>query len=209
MTAGSNSQPFPLVEKTACPMPKEFPARPDSLAADDEARRLTTAISRGDEAAFRELYDRYQDRVYRLALLLSHGSESLSSETVQSVFVTAAAKLRSVESEAHLWNWLARVARQQLARNRRQLAPNQSIVAVADLPDHPNPQEPDALLEEQLDAALRDLDPDERRLIESFYFDGLSQRDLAQQLGTTAKAVSSRLERARARLRAYVNRRFQ
>jgi RNA polymerase sigma factor (sigma-70 family) len=46
------------------------------------------------------------------------------------------------------------------------------------------------------------LTADERQLIEWFYFDGLSHKEIAGQLGATSKAVSSRLERARSRLRA-------
>ena len=86
---------------------------------DAEALRLAAAVGRGDEAAFRELYDRYHDRLFRFALALGHGDETLAGEAVQSVFVTAASKLRRVESAEHLWNWLARVARQQLAKTRR------------------------------------------------------------------------------------------
>jgi RNA polymerase sigma factor (sigma-70 family) len=42
----------------------------------------------------------------------------------------------------------------------------------------------------------------ERQLLEWFYFDGLSQKDIALRLRLTIKAVSGRLERARAKLRA-------
>jgi DNA-directed RNA polymerase specialized sigma24 family protein len=103
--------PHPIVESSS--------ANTSPPGADDGARRLATALARGDEAAFRQLYDRYQPRLFRLALVLGRGDELLAQDTVQSVFVTAAAKLRRVDSEEHLWNWLARVARQQLARTRR------------------------------------------------------------------------------------------
>ena len=62
------------------------------------------------------------------------------------------------------------------------------------------------MLEEKLDAALRSMEPEERQMIEWFYFDGLSHKEMAAQLAATPKAVSSRLERARARLRSLLNR---
>lgn len=170
--------------------------------ADTEARRLVTAIGRGDEAAFRELYDRYQERLFKLALVLGHGDEQLAGDIVQSVFVTAAAKLRHVESEEHLWNWLARVARQQIAKTRRQRHHDATVVGMAELPECAHAREPDSVLEENLDAALLLIEADDRQLIEWFYFDGLSHHEIASHLGATPKAVSSRLERARARLRA-------
>ncbi len=133
---------------------------------------------------------------------------SLAQDTVQSVFVTAAAKLRRIDGEEHLWNWLARVARQHLAKAWRQRGRDSAVVSVADPPDCPDAVAPDSVLEENLDAALQELDEEERRLIESFYFDRLSHQKIAEQLNATPKAVSSRLERARARLRSLITRRL-
>ncbi len=52
-----------------------------------------------------------------------------------------------------------------------------------------------------LDAALAQLDPAERALLEEKYFSGAAVRHLAERLGLTPKAVESRLTRARAELR--------
>ena len=105
--------------------------------ADAEARRLAGAVARGDEAAFRELYDRYHGRLFRLALVLGRGDELLAHDTVQSAFITAAAKLRHAESEPHLWNWLARVARQHLAKAWRRRGREPAVVGMAEPPDCP------------------------------------------------------------------------
>jgi RNA polymerase sigma-70 factor (ECF subfamily) len=165
-------------------------------------------VARGDEAAFRQLYDRYQPRLFRLALVLGRGDELLAQDTVQSVFVTVAAKLRRVDSEKHLWNWLARVGRQQLAKTWRQRQQDSAVIGMADPPEYPGTMASDSVLEENLDAVLQELDAEERRLIESFYFDRLSHQEIAGQLNTTPKAVSSRLERARAKLRSLITRRL-
>lgn len=197
---------FPVSGQAARATGEALTVQTPSSTADMEACRLVTAIGRGDEAAFQELYDRYHERLFKLALVLGHGDELLAGDTVQSVFVTAAAKLRHIESEGHLWNWLARVARQQLARTRRQRQHDATVVGMADLPECTNAREPDSMLEENLDAALLLIEVDDRRLIEWFYFDGLSHNEIAGHLGATPKAVSSRLERARARLRAILKR---
>ena len=177
-------------------------------SADDEACQLAAAIGRGDEAAFRQLYDRYHQRLFRLTLVLSHGDESLAHDTVQSVFVTAASKLRRVKSDEHLWNWLARIARQQLAKLWRQRQRDSSVIGMAELPDCNDARASDSLLEESLDAALLALDVEERRVIEWFYFDELSCKEIAERLSATPKAVSSRLERARTKLRLSLARRL-
>jgi RNA polymerase sigma-70 factor, ECF subfamily len=176
--------------------------------ADDVARRLAAAVARGDETAFREFYERYHRRLFRFTLVLARGDETLAHDAAQAAFVTAAAKLRGAEGEEHLWNWLARVARQQLAKAWRQRRRDAAVVGAAELPDCPDGVEPDSLLEETLDAALLAMDADERELIEWFYFDQLSHKEIAERLGATPKSVSSRLERARAKLRSAIARRL-
>jgi RNA polymerase sigma-70 factor (ECF subfamily) len=200
MTDSITSMLFPSHGQLARPAGEALNV-PTPTDADAEARRVAIAVGRGDEAAFRELYDRYHERLLRLAIVLARGNESLAGETVQSVFVITASKLRRVESAAHLWNWLARIARQQLARTRRS-QPDATIVAVADLPECANVRELDSALEDNLEVALRTLTAEDRQLIEWFYFDGLSHKEIAGRLGATPKAVSSRLERPRAQLRS-------
>src|SRR5881628_458960 len=136
MTVWINSMPFPAVGQASRPTGEGLHVQTPPSTADVEARRLALAVGRGDGAAFGELYDRYHGRLFRFALVLGHGDEGLAGDTVQSVFVTAAAKLRGVESEQHLWNWLARVARQQFGKLRRQRRLDASVVSVADLPDY-------------------------------------------------------------------------
>lgn len=178
-------------------------------AADAEARSLAMAIGRGDEAAFRTLYDRFQPRLFRFALVLARGDELLAQDLVQSVFVTAAKKLRRADSEEHLWNWLARVARQQSSKSWRRQQRDPAAAHAETLPeDCPAATEPDSLLEEILDGALQTLESEERQLVQIFYFDHRSQKEIAEQLGTTPKAVSSRLERVREKLRSLIKRKL-
>lgn len=207
MTVSTSSIPLLIRGQTAHP-PVEASSGQAASAADAEARVLAAAIGRGDETAFRTLYERYHARVFRFALVLSRGDESLAHDVVQSVFVTAARKLRQADGEGHLWNWLARIARQQLAKAWRKRQRDLKIVTVEVLPDCPANAEADSVLEEVLDGALSAMELEERQLIESFYFDRLSQKEIAEQLATTPKAVSSRLERAREKLRALIKRRL-
>lgn len=199
---------FPVRGPTPHPIVESSSANISPPDADDAARRLAAAVARGDEAAFRQLYDHYHQRLFRLALVLGRGDELLAHDTVQSVFVTAAAKLRRAESEAHLWNWLARIARQQLAKAWRQRQRDSAVVGMANPPECPDGVKSDSVLEENLDAALLEMGPEERALIEWFYFDRLSHQKIAEQLNATPKAVSSRLERSRAKLRSLITRRL-
>lgn len=198
--------PFPISGQFSRSFRHGIPAATSAPVPDADARRLALAVGRGDETAFRELYDRYHRRLFRFVLVLGGGDESLANEIVQSVFVTAAARLRRVKNEEHLWNWLARVARQQCIKAWRHRRQHSSLVDPAALPDLAAPLETDSLLEERLETGLLALEAEERQVIEWFYFEGMSHKEIAVQLGATPKAVSSRLERARARLRSLLKR---
>ncbi len=208
MTAATNSMSSLIHERI--PSPAVEASRQSVVSATDaEARALAAAIGCGDDAAFRTLYERYHARLFRFSLVLAHGDESLAQETVQSTFITAAGKLRRADGEDHLWNWLARVARQQLAKEWRKRRRDSTALSNEGLPEnYPSATEPDSVLEEILDSALKAMDSEDHRLVELFYFDRLSQKEIAEQFNTTPKAVSSRLERVREKLRGLIKRRL-
>jgi RNA polymerase sigma factor (sigma-70 family) len=200
MTVLTPTMVLPVREPAPEAMGKSIRSEGPSCA-DTDARRIAAAVAEGSETAFRELYDRYHDRVFRLALVIGRGDESLAHETAQSVFLAAASKLRRIECEEHLWNWLARVARQQIGKSWRRNKSESRTVALEELPEQPGAEAAENEMEEKLDTALLAMESDERKLLEWFYFDRLSHKDIGERLNLTAKAVSSRLERARAKLR--------
>ena len=183
------------------PRMKESAASPFD---DAQARQLSAALAKGDEAAFNQLYDRYHRRLFRLALALAHGDETLAFDAAQSALLTAAAKLKTVASEEHLWNWLARAARQHLSKDRRKQLRHPPPASLEDLPCPVEGAAAETALETSLDTALLSLEPADRQAVEWFYFDGLSHKEIATRLGATPKAVSSRLERARVKLRSFL-----
>ena len=104
----------------------------------------------------------------------------------------------AVGSESHLWNWLARVARQHLVKSWRRQKKIRSWLALPNCQIAPDGTAPDSALEESLDAAMRAMDLEDRRLIEQFYFDRLSHKEIAEPLGLTPKR---RIQPAGARAR--------
>ena len=208
MTVSATSLPLLVKARTPRLIVETASLQSSHADADADARRLADAVARGDEAAFREFYERYHRRLFRFALVLARGDETLAHDAVQAAFITAAKKLRGAESEEHLWNWLARVTRQHLTKSWRQRQRDSAVVGMAEPPDCPDGVEPDSVLEESLDSALLAMDADERELVEWFYFDRLSHKEIAGRLDTTPKSVSSRLERARTKLRSAMARKL-
>jgi RNA polymerase sigma-70 factor (ECF subfamily) len=179
--------------------------QPLPSAADAAAQLLSSRIAAGDEAAMQELYDDYAPRLRRFVLALSRGDETLADEIAQAAMLTAAGKLRRVESEAHLWNWLARVARQHLGKAWRKQRRDQSLLPLDGRTEIAAEAAAERKLETALERAMKTLEADEQTLLHLFYEDRMSQQDIASHLGTTAKAVAGRLDRLREKLRKKIS----
>ena len=196
MIVSNPSMAYPVSEPT--PRMKESAASP---VDDEQARQISAGLAKGDEAAFNQLYDRYHGRLFRLALALGRGDETLAYDAAQSALLTAAAKVKAVASEEHLWNWLARATRQYLGKDRRKKQRHPQPISLEDLHGATEGVAAETALENSVDAALLALEPEDRQVVEWFYFDGLSHKEIAARLQMTDKAVSNRLEHARAKLR--------
>lgn len=172
-----------------------------SEADDRAARRLSTGVAAGQESAFADLHARYAPRLRRLLLALSRGDHTLAGEVAQATFLTAAAKLRPVDSEAHLWHWLARVARQHLGKAWRRQQRDPAALPLDDIPEPAVERQAEDQLSAALDRAIARLDTGEQELLRLFYTERRPQQEIGAHLGLTAKAVAGRLDRLRERLR--------
>lgn len=178
--------------------------------ASADIHSLTRAIVKGDEAAFGEFYERFSGRLYSLLLFLTSGREQIAREVLQVTMIKAARKFRVFEQDAALWAWLSQVARNALVDYIREQSRRPNPVSIDLLTSSvtaPGPAEEELL--EWLECGLNELDEEERVLVESVYFQRRRQRDLADESGTTQKAIESKLARIRARLRQFVLQRIK
>ncbi|HEY0611040.1 MAG TPA: RNA polymerase sigma-70 factor [Chitinophaga sp.] len=79
------------------------------------------AISTGDEAAFRCLFDRYRGRIYTYALRLSENT-SLADEVVQDVFLKVWLKRKDLTGVENFSAWLYAIARNRMFDMMKQQA---------------------------------------------------------------------------------------
>ena len=97
------------------------------LARDDQ--ELLRQLSKGNEAAFRTLYERYQGAIYRFALHMS-GNSALAEETTQEVFMLLIRKPKSYDAaKGSLAGYLFGAARNMA---RRAMQDSSSDVPIED-----------------------------------------------------------------------------
>lgn len=177
-------------------------------------REIIEQVKNGDTDAFGLLVERYQDRVYNLALRMS-GSEEDANDLAQEAFFRAWRSLGAFQFDSAFSTWLFRLTHNlcidHLRSRRRKptvsltLPDDDGEAAVQyDPPDPaPDPEQALMLLEDRrlLTQALAALPADYREILTLRAIEDLSYGRIAELLQIREGTVKSRLSRARAQLR--------
>jgi RNA polymerase sigma-70 factor (ECF subfamily) len=187
------------------------PGAPFAPHRREEDARLVVRARAGDRAALRALYDLHRPAVFRLARAFADLDVGEVEDVVQDSFVRAFAALSRLEDPARFSAWLLTIARHRaltrLERRRageavvEELARQVEALAgeVVELPD------PDEGAEIALVRRLVEELPEgpEKETVRLFYLEGeLSAREIGARLGVGKSAITMRLERFRARVKA-------
>jgi RNA polymerase sigma-70 factor (ECF subfamily) len=152
-----------------------------------------------DDERFRALFDANFAELWRFARRRCPNAADADDVTAQ-VYAVAWRRRNDLPEGDDQRLWLFGVARRVLANQRRSGARRDRLlrrmVAITDPPDAAEPEPP----HDELHAALRTLDDDDREVVMMRCWDGLGVGEIAAVLGCTPNAVSIRLHRARRRL---------
>ena len=155
------------------------------------------AAQSGSEQAWRELFERHFEPVYRFCIALAGGRRDLAEEVAHQVFVIAARRIyRFDPGRATFRAWLLGIAKNrhmsiQASERRRkrheELSPKRGS-------DANGRGSPDLRVHE----ALARLPFRYRVVLEAKYLRGLSMKEIASNDGASIEAIESLLRRARA-----------
>ena len=168
-------------------------------------RRLAAALGRGDERALRDVHAQFGAAVFGYLNGVLH-DRAAAEDVFQQVFTEVWRRGSQYDpARASLATWILTIARSRAIDELRRRRPEPLDPAV--LPDsggEPAPQ--DAALERWRMAYLLAQLPDhERHLLELRFYDGLSQREIADRTGLALGTIKSRMVRALERLRALLD----
>ena len=149
-----------------------------------------------DEARFNAAVRRYQDMVYRTALH-ALGSPQDADDAVQEVFLRLFGCRGGFEGEEHLRRWLLRVA-VNYCRDLLKSPWRRRRIFMEELPETPVFDRPE---QAALYREVMALPEKYRMVLDLFYYEELSVREIGGLLGVEASTVTTRLARARRRLK--------
>ncbi|MEX1044788.1 MAG: sigma-70 family RNA polymerase sigma factor [Chthoniobacterales bacterium] len=178
---------------------------------DDDAQLvgLMRRVREGDEAAFRELVESTEDRVFGTIVKMLGGVEG-AEDLAQKVYLRIWQARKRYRPTAKFSTWMFSITRRLVLNERRGRA-RRGAVFYDPSPDEPSRDPgggPSPAAEAQaselarvIDAALADLPEEQRTAMILRRYEEMPYEEIAAVLGTTVPAVKSLLFRARGILR--------
>ncbi len=158
------------------------------------------ACRRGDQDAFRALFETYRDKVYSIALRYS-GDRAAALDIAQDVFVKLLSAIEDFRGDAGFESWLYRlVVNRCLDYHRRSRRVRAMVEDAMNIFAAPRESALHDLLrwerEEQVQRSIAQLAPQQRMVVVLRYTEGMSYEQIADILGCSMGTVASRLNRA-------------
>lgn len=163
--------------------------------------QLIARVLAGAAGAERELYDRYVDRVYRLAYRLA-GDADLARDFTQDAFIRVFDRLADFRGEAAFSTWLTTVATSVALnglRRIKRLRQRETDLEEADAVRVRRAAEPD--LKIRLSRAIDALPLGYRTVFVMHDVEGYTHEEIGAALGVVPGTSKAQLSRATARLR--------
>lgn len=194
-------------------------AEPSKAWSKPAERELLESFRRGEEAAFEELFSKYREAVYAVAWkVLGDREEAL--DVVQDAFLRAWRGAADFRAESGFYAWLRRIAlnlaidRVRARRGENSPLEEETLAAERHAPGAARLAEEDPAgraagseLGEALERELAELGPEHRTVLVLHAAEGLSYKEIAEEMNCPIGTVMSRLHYAR-RLLAGKLRRF-
>ena len=195
---------------------------PRNAVPKDDELSLVQEAKAGNYAAFEELVNRYEKKIYRLALNITRHRED-AEDVLQEAFMKSFQHLQNFREGSRFYTWLVRIAVNEglmKLRKRRtsrlvqmqEATDEEGQVVPREFVDWgPNPEElyERSELEEILQKAVDSLSPNFRTVFLLRDVEKLSTEETAGVLEVSIGAVKARLFRARLQLREELSKVFK
>jgi RNA polymerase sigma-70 factor (ECF subfamily) len=189
----------------------------------DNESVLVAEARAGNAESFATLINQYDRHIYRLALNIT-GNQEDAEDVLQDSFLKAYSNLGHFQGDSRFYTWLVRIAVNEalMKLRKRRRASSVSLDEPAETNDRSlmpkeiedwgeNPEQSYARaeLQEILNQAMEELEPQFRTVFVLRDVEEFSTEETARMLGLSVPAVKSRLLRARLKLRNQLNKYFR
>lgn len=186
-----------------CNSPQEF------------TRELIDQAMDNDQRAITQLYNMTKDNVYyTIKTMIS--DEDMAQDLTQDTFLKALKHLEQLNEPAAFRGWIKKIARNMtidILRKRKVISFSQMVSSDSDemveFEDDRAENLPEVVIDRKettrlIGEILGTLSPEQRVVTELFYYENLSVKEIAEELGVSENTVKSRLKYARNKIEAGV-----
>lgn len=172
----------------------------------DNDVELLKAIAARDEAALGQLYDRYRLILFGVLMRILNSREE-AEDVLQEVFLQVWRRAADFdENRGRPFTWLVTLVRSRGIDRLRSLASRErvAIAGANEASDETSDAATDAIRSEQrgvVNSALSQLPEEQKQPLMLAYFDGLTQSEIAMQLGAPLGTVKTRMRSGMMKLR--------
>lgn len=162
-------------------------------------KELLVLVSRGHQRAFKELFERYKVRFYRVTLKMVQ-SEEIAKDIVQDVFMSIWANRKSLEGVTNPSSYFFTMVYRKVYQHFRKLALDKRFQQLSQKKDKTeNTTEKIVLFRETnglLSRAISLLPPQQQMVFKLCKQEGLSREDVAKYLDISPNTVKNHLAKA-------------
>lgn len=176
-------------------------------SVESSEQSLLERLARGDELAWRHVFNAHRDRIYGFCLRMMRNREE-AEDISQEVFLRAVRAIGKFRGDASLKTWLHEIARNlcltrlAAAKKGTEYAADDSWIANL-ASENPGADRTSASVElrEALEVAIGELEPVFREAILLREIEDQSYEEIASVTGASVDTVKTRIHRARAKLK--------
>jgi RNA polymerase sigma-70 factor (ECF subfamily) len=159
-------------------------------------------ILKGDTALYRHLVDRYAKMSFAVAYRIVKNSED-SQDIVQDAFIAAYENLKNFKGESKFSTWLYIILANKALAFKNKQKYFEEIEDIGKQEEEYN-EELDIATEELLKGSLKILNDKERLIIDLFYYQDQSIKEISQIIRVTEVNVKVILHRGRKKMNDYI-----
>ena len=161
----------------------------------------------GDEDAFTSIYEQYSEKVYRLAFRFLK-DKALSEEIVQETFINVWLSREKLDPEGNMWLYLYVVAKRLSLNSLRQACKSNDFVEnLLNFMEEQNSTEEEVLardLENFTGKIIEKLPRQQQLVFKLSRIEGLSHKEIAEQLHISPNTVKNHMVEALKTLRSHL-----
>jgi RNA polymerase sigma-70 factor (ECF subfamily) len=169
-------------------------------ADDEQDQELVRRCLGGERTAAVDLVDRYERRLFNLALRML-GNVQDAEDVTQTVFCNVFVSLKSYDPQYRFFSWIYRMTVNESLNQIKRRKPMVTLDEHSSIPVRGIAADDALEAEDRVEKALMELSSNDRAVVVLRHFNSLSYGEIAEVMKVPVRTVKSRLFEARERLR--------